>query len=65
MAFDEREFRIALAELGKTQKQVAQECGVHELTITRLKQGADVKVSLALKVARAVNRKVEDLWSPG
>lgn len=64
-SFNEKVFRVALAELGKTQKQVAQECGIHEVTITRIKAGMDIKVSLALKIARAVNRTVEELWSEG
>jgi DNA-binding XRE family transcriptional regulator len=58
-------FRVALAEVNKTQKQVATECGVHDLTISRIKKGMEPKVYLALKVAQAVNKKVEDLWKPG
>lgn len=61
--FNERAFRIALAEAGKTQKQVAQECGINEVTITRIKQGMEPRVSLALKIAKALNKKVEDLWA--
>lgn len=65
LKFDEDAFRIALATANKTQKQIAQECGVHELTITRLKKGADIKLSLALNMARALNTSIEKLWSPG
>lgn len=62
--FREDVFRVALAEMNKTQKQVARECGVHELTITKIKQGAEPKIKLAMKIAKAVNKTVYDLWSP-
>jgi DNA-binding XRE family transcriptional regulator len=65
LMFNEKAFRVALAELNKTQKQIARECGINENTIPRIKKGMDVKVSLAIKIARAVNLKVEDLWRPG
>lgn len=56
-------FRVALAEAGKTQKQVAAEAGINPNSFTRIKGGADTPVSIALKIARAVNRRVEELWS--
>lgn len=65
VTFNEKAFRVALAELGKTQKDIAHECGVNETTITRIKKGMDVKISLALRIARAVNKNIEELWSPG
>ena len=61
--FNEKAFRVALAEANKTQKKVAKECGVNENTITNIKKGAEPGVYLAQKIARAVNKKVEDLWS--
>lgn len=61
--FNEKVFRVALAEAGKTQKQVAKECGIHELTLTKIKQGAEPKIKLAMRIARALNRTVYDLWS--
>lgn len=63
VTFNKNVFRVALAELGKTQKQIAQECGVAETTITRIKKGMDVKISLALKMAKVVNKNIEDLWT--
>lgn len=54
---------MALAEVNKTQKQVARECGIHETTITKIKNGAEPGVLLAMKIARAVNRTIYDLWS--
>lgn len=61
--FKEDVFRIALATVNKTQKQVAKECRVTENTITRIKTGTEPGVYLARKIARAVNRTVEELWS--
>jgi DNA-binding XRE family transcriptional regulator len=63
--FNERTFRIALAEAGKTQRQVARECGINENSFSKIKRGSGPGVLLALKIAQAVNRKVEDLWSLG
>lgn len=62
--FNEDVFRVALAVLNKTQKKVAEECGVTENTITRIKGGAEPGVYLARKIAMAVNKTVEELWSP-
>ncbi|HBV97798.1 MAG: hypothetical protein JL50_02845 [Peptococcaceae bacterium BICA1-7] len=61
--FNEHVFRVALAEVNKTQRQVAQECGINENSFTKIKKGSGPGVLLALKIARAVNRKVEELWS--
>ncbi|KJR97935.1 MAG: hypothetical protein VR68_11520 [Peptococcaceae bacterium BRH_c4a] len=62
--FNEREFRIALAEVGKTQRQVAEECGMNETNFRKIKKGSSVGVYLAMAIAQAVNRKAEDLWIP-
>ena len=61
--FREDVFRVALAEMNKTQKQVARECGMNETNFTRIKKGSEPGVLLAIKISRAVNKKVEDLWS--
>lgn len=58
-------FRVALAETNKNQKQVAAECGIHEMTIGRIKRGMEPRVSLAIAIAKAVNKTVEQLWTPG
>lgn len=63
--FNEKVFRVALAETCKTQRQVAEECGINENTISKIKKGMEPRVGLAIKIAQSVNKKVEDLWSPG
>ena len=61
--FKEDVFRIALATVNKTQKKVAEECGLNTNTITKIKRGAEPGVYTARRIARAVNRTVEQLWS--
>ncbi len=66
LIFNEKVFRVALVEADKTQKQVAEECGISETTITRIKKGMDAHLSMAMKISRALNKNIEDFWTlPG
>lgn len=61
--FNQDVFRVARAVVNKTQKDVAQEVGIHPTTMTEIiKHGAEPKVGLARRIAQAVNLTVEELW---
>lgn len=62
--FNDRAFRVALAEMGTNQKRLAESLNISESTFTKIKKGMEPRVTLAIRIAQSVNRKVEDLWAP-
>lgn len=51
-------------ELGMTLKQLSHESGVPISTIEAVEKGIEPKVVTALKLSKALGRRVEDLWNP-
>lgn len=60
------ELRVAREQSGKTQRQVAQEVGVTEVSYQRIEYGTQrPSLTTALLIARAVNSTAETLWGFG
>ena len=50
------------AELGVTQKWLAEECGVSHIAISEIENGVEAKVITAYAIAKALHTTIEYLW---
>lgn len=60
------ELKEAIRRDKRTQRQIAKDAGIHEVTLSRVVGGASSDYRTREKIARTLNRTPEDLWpEPG
>ncbi|HEX6457097.1 MAG TPA: helix-turn-helix domain-containing protein [Solirubrobacterales bacterium] len=57
--------RVAREDRDLSQGALAERAGVDRRTVIRTEQGTEPLVTTAIKLARGVGKRVEDLWGRG